>query len=104
MNRLRLSAGKMNQPLLNEGGLKIDLTHLASEEKSLKWRDLGIVRIERKGSLLERAFNPTFVLMVSTKTNQMASPFFETKDPELAKKIEAAIQTVAQQLGVKRHL
>jgi len=75
----------MNQPLLNEGGLKIDLTHLASEEKSLKWRDLGIVRIERKGSLLERAFNPTFVLMVSTKTNQMASPFLKRKIPRIRK-------------------
>jgi hypothetical protein len=34
----------------------------------------------------------------------MVSPFFETKDPGLAKKIEAAIQTVAQQLGAKKDL
>src|SRR5215471_13055197 len=84
----------MNQqdPLLEEGGLKIDLMHLCSGEKSLKWRDLGIVRIERKGSLLEKAFNPRFVLMVSTKTNPTVCPFFETKDPQIAKKIESAIQ------------
>jgi len=58
--------------------------------KYLKWRNLGVVRLMRKS----QATLPTFCLMVSKKNSLLMFPFFETTDPELAKKIETAITAV----------
>src|SRR5206468_12709678 len=82
--------GTSSDPLLDESGLTITLTHIMAGGKYLKWRNLGVVRLMRKS----QAALPMFCLMVSKKNSLLMFPFFETADAELAKKIETAINTV----------
>ena len=92
-----------NDPLLDESGLTITLTHIMTGGKYLKWRNLGIVRLMRKS---QKAL-PTFCLMVSKKNSLLMFPFFETADGELAKRIETAIDTATihwAHLGAKKDL
>jgi hypothetical protein len=84
------------RPLLDENGLAITLRHVMAAGKYLKWRNLGIVRIMRNGD------PPTFSLMISTKKNPALFSFFETQDPELVRKTQTAIDTVARHLGAKK--
>ena len=89
-------------PILDESGITISLSRVQAGGKSLKWRNLDIVRIERKGNLLTKAIRPTFSLVVSTKENPAPFSFFETKDVELMNKMQTAIGTVARHLGAKK--
>jgi hypothetical protein len=61
------------QTLLDQDGLRIDLTNLTSGGKSLKWRDLGIVRSVRQGSLLQKVFPGlgNYAITFATCTNQI---------------------------------
>jgi hypothetical protein len=89
-------APKHDGSLLNEDGIRITLTHLITDGKSLKWSDLGIVRIVRHGNFITKFTNPTFQLMVAKKGASLPSSVFQTQDAELVKRIEAAINEVAQ--------
>jgi hypothetical protein len=99
-------SASMNRPeqlvLLDEGGIKITADHLFVPGKSFKWRNLGIVRIVRRGVSLGALFRPTFQLVISRKKEPAPFTVFETTDAELAKRIDAAINAVAQQLGATR--
>src|SRR5947208_12713847 len=93
---------RQDQPILHQGGIKITSMHLIAGERSYKWKNLGIVRLMRTGDLLTKLTNPTFQLMIAKKNDLMPFSVFETKDAELAKRIEAAINTVAQMAGARR--
>jgi hypothetical protein len=77
--------------LVDVHGLTITPTYLKSLTQSYQWRHLTFAGIEKGGKL-----RPKFALMLSTRTSRRPFRFFETRDPELAKKIEAAIKIGAR--------
>ena len=91
-----------NETLLDEGGLLITRTLAMAGGRSYKWRNLAHVELLRTGLTQEIKENdPTFKLYFMTKKQPLLFVFFETKDKELAKRIEAAINEAAKGLGAE---
>jgi len=91
-------------PFLDEQGLVISLDRLTINGKSYRWREMGIVRIMRKGNVITKLVSPTYALVVSTKANPAPVTVFETKDADLKDRIELVINQVVGALGAKREL
>jgi hypothetical protein len=92
-----------NETLLEESGILITRTLAMTGGRSYKWRNLAHVELLRTGATAEIKENgPTFRLYFMTKKPPpLPFVFLETKDKELAKRIEAAINEAAKDLGAE---
>ena len=91
-------------PFFDEQGLAISIEALYAGGKSYPWREMGIVRLRKKGNVLTKLLAPTYSLVITTKANSSPIAIFETKDSSLKDRIELAINQVGAVLGAKREI
>jgi hypothetical protein len=96
----------MNEAILSQIGLVITESDITTPGKSFSWGELGIVQIVKpKGLARLLTRQPTsYQLRVAKKGATMAETIFSTEDAALARRIEQAINTVAQKRGASREL
>jgi hypothetical protein len=104
-DKLSLVAAMTKTPLLDGPGIVITPTHLAVPGRAFAWKSLRLVRVIRVGNVFTRLFSKErrkCHLMVSTKAEPSLVSIFESEDEALVKRVEEAINRVAEVLGAQR--
>ena len=96
-----------NDAILDECDIVITESHIAVSGQRFLWGDLGIVQVVKPSGWLMRLLNggkPLYQLRIAIKGTSDAKTIFNTQDARLARRIEQAINTVAQRCGANREI